>query len=294
MSPRALLHLESHHPLFTVAMLGEPGVGKSALLARLAACPCVDAGRVVPHCVAADGDFAVAFSSSMGDMGFVVRECRRSEVGGPLHWGDGDANERLGDTPSALNGVQAVCLVCDVTSRESYRRVPPYYRDILEQLGSIPTVLLGNKADVPPPSAESATAIVFHRKKDFPYFAASAVTGKMCVPREMLRRWDSDDEDLGPAPLPPSIFDARRSVLGQRVPRSRADAHGLSGPGFYSCPPAGEGDGQAGVAKARLDETVERYKAAFVHMHNAQQVFTSLVETTELTACSAGSPPACT
>jgi len=68
----------------------------------------------------------------------------------------------------------AAIVFFDVTSRESYRNVPRWYSDLTRVCGAeIPIVLVGNKVDVKDRAVKAKT-IVFHRKKNIPYFDISA------------------------------------------------------------------------------------------------------------------------
>jgi len=70
-------------------------------------------------------------------------------------------------------GSHACILFFDVTSRNTYKNVPVWYKDVERVCGKAPTVLVGNKVDVKDRQVK-AKNVVFHRKKNIPYFELSA------------------------------------------------------------------------------------------------------------------------
>ena len=73
-----------------------------------------------------------------------------------------------------IQGNSAI-IMFDVTSRNTYRSVPNWYRDIVRVCDNIPMVLVGNKVDAPD-RAVKARMITFHRKKGLQYYDISAKT----------------------------------------------------------------------------------------------------------------------
>lgn len=72
--------------------------------------------------------------------------------------------------------IQGNCAIImfDVTSRNTYKNVPNWYRDIVRVCdSSIPIVLVGNKVDHPAREVK-ARMIDFHRKKHIQYYDISA------------------------------------------------------------------------------------------------------------------------
>ncbi|KAJ3449499.1 gtp-binding nuclear protein ran [Anaeramoeba flamelloides] len=61
----------------------------------------------------------------------------------------------------------------DVTSRETYKNVPVWYRDLVRVADKIPMVLVGNKCDIKDRKVR-AKQIIFHRRKNIPYYDISA------------------------------------------------------------------------------------------------------------------------
>jgi GTP-binding nuclear protein Ran len=70
---------------------------------------------------------------------------------------------------------QCAIIMFDVTSRNTYRSVPNWYRDIVRVCDVIPMVLVGNKVDAPE-RAVKAKMITFHHKKALQYYDISAKT----------------------------------------------------------------------------------------------------------------------
>jgi len=61
----------------------------------------------------------------------------------------------------------------DVTSRNTYKNVPNWYRDVDRVCSRIPKVLVGNKVDVKDRVVKGKN-ITYHRKKNMAYFDLSA------------------------------------------------------------------------------------------------------------------------
>lgn len=71
--------------------------------------------------------------------------------------------------------IQGNCAIImfDVTSRNTYKNVPNWHRDIVRVCDGIPIVLVGNKVDCPD-RAVKAKMITFHRKRSLQYYDVSA------------------------------------------------------------------------------------------------------------------------
>jgi GTP-binding nuclear protein Ran len=61
----------------------------------------------------------------------------------------------------------------DVTSRQTYRNVPNWHRDLVRVCDNIPIVLCGNKVDIKDRKVKPKM-ITFHRKKSLQYYDISA------------------------------------------------------------------------------------------------------------------------
>jgi GTP-binding nuclear protein Ran len=68
---------------------------------------------------------------------------------------------------------QCAIIMFDVTSRNTYKNVPNWHRDIVRVCENIPIVLCGNKVDVKDRKVKPKQ-ITFHRKKNLQYFEVSA------------------------------------------------------------------------------------------------------------------------
>jgi GTP-binding nuclear protein Ran len=73
--------------------------------------------------------------------------------------------------------IQGKCAIImfDVTSRQSYKNVPNWYRDLVRVCEGIPVVLCGNKVDEKDRKVKPKQ-ITFHRKKNLQYYDISAKT----------------------------------------------------------------------------------------------------------------------
>eukprot|EP01061_Rhynchopus_euleeides_P030321 TRINITY_DN503_c0_g2_i1.p1 TRINITY_DN503_c0_g2~~TRINITY_DN503_c0_g2_i1.p1 ORF type:complete len:240 (+),score=116.82 TRINITY_DN503_c0_g2_i1:81-722(+) len=71
--------------------------------------------------------------------------------------------------------IQGQCgiIMFDVTSRQTYKNVPNWHRDVVRVCENIPLVLVGNKVDVME-RAVKARQITFHRRKNLQYYDISA------------------------------------------------------------------------------------------------------------------------
>lgn len=68
---------------------------------------------------------------------------------------------------------KAAIIMFDVTSRQTYKNLPTWYRDITRICDNIPIVILGNKVDDPIRKVQPKH-ITFHRKKNLQYYELSA------------------------------------------------------------------------------------------------------------------------
>lgn len=64
-------------------------------------------------------------------------------------------------------------IMFDVTTRQSYKNVPTWHKDLTRVCDNIPVVLCGNKVDVRDRQVK-AKQITFHRKKNLQYYEISA------------------------------------------------------------------------------------------------------------------------
>jgi len=68
---------------------------------------------------------------------------------------------------------QAAIIMFDVTSRQTYKNVANWHRDLVRVCENIPIVLCGNKVDIKDRKVK-AKQITFHRKKNLQYYDISA------------------------------------------------------------------------------------------------------------------------
>jgi len=68
---------------------------------------------------------------------------------------------------------QCAIIMFDVTSKDSYKNVGKWYRDVVRVCERIPIVLVGNKVDVAERQVK-AKMITFHRKRNLQYYDVSA------------------------------------------------------------------------------------------------------------------------
>ncbi len=68
----------------------------------------------------------------------------------------------------------AAIIMFDVTSRQSYKNVPLWFREVVRCCDNIPIVLVGNKADAVESRAVKPKMITFHRRKNLHYYDVSA------------------------------------------------------------------------------------------------------------------------
>jgi GTP-binding nuclear protein Ran len=67
-------------------------------------------------------------------------------------------------------------LMFDLTSKQSYKDIPMYYKDILRVCNNIPIVLVGNKSDDNFNRKIKPEKICYHKKKNLNYFEISSKT----------------------------------------------------------------------------------------------------------------------
>eukprot|EP00992_Anisonema_acinus_P014751 TRINITY_DN9441_c0_g1_i1.p2 TRINITY_DN9441_c0_g1~~TRINITY_DN9441_c0_g1_i1.p2 ORF type:complete len:148 (-),score=43.16 TRINITY_DN9441_c0_g1_i1:147-590(-) len=120
-----------------------------------------------------------------------------------------------------LFSIQGNCAIVmfDVTSRQTYKNVPNWHRDIVRVCENIPIVLVGNKVDVME-RAVKAKQITFHRKKNLQYYDISAKSNyNFEKPFLWLAKKLANDNNLSfveaPALLPAEVHlgDAQRQQL---------------------------------------------------------------------------------
>ena len=91
-----------------------------------------------------------------------------------FHIWDTAGQEKFGNLRECYYiGAQCAIIMFDLTSRQTYKNVPKWHKDLVKICEHIPIVLVGNKADVKERKLK-ARQINFHRKRSLQYFDVSA------------------------------------------------------------------------------------------------------------------------
>ncbi|MHA1198043.1 MAG: Rab family GTPase [Candidatus Heimdallarchaeaceae archaeon] len=116
---------------FKVSLCGEPGVGKTSIALRQA-----------------QGSFPVSHHPTLG-ANFLIWDTMIDGKDIRLIIGDSGSQERfLPVLPKYFQGSAVAALIYDITSRESFDKLQ-YWKDLLiESVGEIPFVIVGNKTDL--------------------------------------------------------------------------------------------------------------------------------------------------
>mmetsp|Transcript_10036 Transcript_10036/g.24239 ORF Transcript_10036/g.24239 Transcript_10036/m.24239 type:complete len:312 (-) Transcript_10036:9-944(-) len=144
-----------HVAEFKILLIGEKAVGKTSFLLRH------QTGEFSRSGAARDTEVvSLRFATTCGEIVFNVWELNPS------------AEER------GFGQGQAAILMYDMGARASWRSVPNCLRDIKKFCGSIPVVLVGNKADVGAQWKEQTRSarVAFQQKRRLQFFETSAKT----------------------------------------------------------------------------------------------------------------------
>jgi len=138
---------------FKIFLAGEPGVGKSALLQRHRTGEFLRKWTRTPSAEVVH----LQFSTDCGEIGFNICELAPSA---PDH---------------AFCHGQAAILMYDLSSKASWRNVPTLLKRLRQQCDTIPTVLLGNKADCDTVQRRKLDSlrIPFQKQKQLQYYEMS-------------------------------------------------------------------------------------------------------------------------
>ena len=91
-----------------------------------------------------------------------------------FHIWDTAGQEKFGNLRECYYiGANCAIIMFDLTSRQTYKNVPKWHKDLVKICEKIPIVLVGNKADVKERKLK-ARQINFHRKRSLQYFDVSA------------------------------------------------------------------------------------------------------------------------
>ncbi|KDO23804.1 hypothetical protein SPRG_11234 [Saprolegnia parasitica CBS 223.65] len=170
----------SHTPEFKLLLVGDGGVGKSALIKRHLTGQFDTNDDVATLGVAVH---PLLFDTNFGEMKFNCWDIAGQERFGGLRDG-------------YYVGAQCAIIMFDVTSRISYKNVPCWHRDIVRVCEDIPIVLCGSKIDAMTRNVQGKQ-IAFHRKKNLPYCEISAKTSvALEMPFLYLARKLAGDDNL--------------------------------------------------------------------------------------------------
>eukprot|EP01096_Ripella_sp_DP13-Kostka_P004526 TRINITY_DN16859_c0_g1_i1.p1 TRINITY_DN16859_c0_g1~~TRINITY_DN16859_c0_g1_i1.p1 ORF type:complete len:244 (+),score=129.21 TRINITY_DN16859_c0_g1_i1:102-734(+) len=143
---------------FKLVLVGDGGVGKTTFVKRHIT------GEFEKQYIATIGVEvrSLPFHTNFGKVCFDVWDTAGQEKFGGLRDG------------YYING-QCAIIMFDVTSRNSYKNVPNWYRDLTRVCEQIDIVLCGNKIDEQDRKVKPKQ-ITFHRKKNLQYYDISAKT----------------------------------------------------------------------------------------------------------------------
>ena len=156
MSEEALFEQYQDLPTFKLVLCGDGGVGKTTFVKRH------KSGDFEKKYVATVGVEVrpLVFTTNYGDICFSVWDTAGQEKFGGLRDG-------------YYIGGQCGIIMFDVTSRQTYKNVMNWHRDLTRVCDEIPIVLCGNKVDLPDRKVK-IKSINFHRKRNLIYYDISA------------------------------------------------------------------------------------------------------------------------
>lgn len=142
--------------IFKLILVGDGGTGKTTFIKR--------------HLT---GEFEKRYIATVGvDVHPLTFQTNRGKIA--FNCWDTAGQEKFGGLRDGYY-IQGNCAIImfDVTSRNTYKNVPNWYRDIVRVCDNIPIVLVGNKVDAVNREVK-AKMITFHRKKSLQYYDISA------------------------------------------------------------------------------------------------------------------------
>mmetsp|Transcript_6484 Transcript_6484/g.14972 ORF Transcript_6484/g.14972 Transcript_6484/m.14972 type:complete len:222 (+) Transcript_6484:148-813(+) len=152
---------QNQTPAFKLVLVGDGGVGKTTFVKR--------------HLT---GEYEKKYIPTVGvEVHPLVFHTNKGRI--LFNVWDTAGQERFGGLRDGYYiGGQCAIIMFDVTSRETYKNVPSWHRDIIRvceaATGRIPIVLVGNKVDAVKDRKVKAKQVHFHRKKNLQYFEVSA------------------------------------------------------------------------------------------------------------------------
>ena len=135
-------------PTFKLVLIGDGGTGKTTFVKRYLT-----------------GEFEKKY---MATLGAEVHSLVFYTTRGPIKFNvwDTAGQEKLGGLRDGYyTQGQCAIIMFDVTSRETYKNVPNWHREVVHVCENIPIVLTGNKVDKKDRKVR-AKSIAFHRKKN--------------------------------------------------------------------------------------------------------------------------------
>ena len=116
---------------FKVSLCGEPGVGKTSIALRQA-----------------QGSFPISHQPTLG-ANFLIWDTMIDGKDIRLIIGDSGSQERfLPVLPTYFQGSTVAALIYDITDRESFEKLDYWKNLLIESVGDIPIVVVGNKTDL--------------------------------------------------------------------------------------------------------------------------------------------------
>ena len=157
--------MEEYDYLFKVIVLGDGGVGKTALTVRFA-----------------QGYFQESYKMTVGvDFSVKLIEVERPEGATKVKlqvWDTGGQERFSFVRPLYYRGAMGALLVFDVTNRESFDHLPNWIEELESNADPVPFVLVGNKVDLPR-QVSSEEAWEFAQQFNIKYYyETSAKTGE--------------------------------------------------------------------------------------------------------------------
>lgn len=141
---------------FKLVIIGDGGVGKTTFVKRH-----ISGEFQKPYIPTKGAEVShIDFTTNRGKLRFTI-------------W-DTAGQEKFGNLRECYY-IDANCAIImfDLTSRQTYKNVPKWHKDLTKICENIPIVLVGNKADVKDRKLK-ARQINFHRKRNLQYYDVSA------------------------------------------------------------------------------------------------------------------------
>lgn len=144
---------DSRPPEFKIVVVGDPGVGKTSFIDRIMSLEppgTTDYAKIYPK----------NFYTTHGPVNFKL-------------WDADTVQELKNHEQGFFDKANGAIIMFDLTSKETYKNVPKWFKTITRLCDEIPTVVLGNKADVKE-HAVNANKSTFQKKMNLTYFDLSA------------------------------------------------------------------------------------------------------------------------